>query len=283
MYLLVKGCNGFANMMSVLSVAYIFARNNNLILVIDWTHPEWKLGFDKYFVIQNCNYMSYEDFKKYYKLDKNHTFSVFPSQFKNNLFEPLFMSSPELEKENKYHEVFYPVINMFNKNKNFNEKKYDIIVFSFNWIGDNHMTFLWNNLKVNDEIKNDIQIKMNLMKKYNAIHVRHTDNKNISTIWITDYLKENINKNIFLATDNEIILNICKSIHPNIFNFTNFFEKSKPLHMQELEENKKDLVNIDTIRDMYLLINSEELKITPIKTIPYMTTYSLMANSIKNK
>ena len=62
MYLLIKGCNGFGNMMSVLSLAYEIVKNNkHLTLVIDWTHKEWILGFDRYFRLDHVKYMKYED------------------------------------------------------------------------------------------------------------------------------------------------------------------------------------------------------------------------------
>jgi hypothetical protein len=71
-------------------------------------------------------------------------------------------------------------------------------------------------------------------------------------------------------------------LHKNIINFTKFYEKGKPLHTQEKTDEEKHQINVDTICDMYILINSKELKITPIKTIPYMTTYSLLAMALKN-
>ena len=60
------------------------------------------------------------------------------------------------------------------------------------------------------------------------------------------------------------------------------YEKGKPLHIQEKTDEEKHQINIDTIRDMYILVNANELKITPIKTIPYMTTYSILAYTLRN-
>lgn len=286
-YFLVKGCNGFGNMMSILSLAHeIVQKNKSLTLVIDWTHPEWKLGFDRYYSFKKLNYMNYEEFKN---LVLKSEFKIFPENFnKDNIIKPLVEIYPSLDKENKYAEMFNPVIYNFN---GVNMKmsldttnifdNFDTFVFSYNWVGYNYIKNLWSNLKLNPELEIEINDKINSLGKYNAIHVRHTDNKNQSTTWVMDYLKENLNKKIYVATDNEIVLNICKSSHPNIINFTKFYEKSKPLHTQELQEEDKHRSNTDTIVDMYILINSGELKITPIKTVPYMTTYSLMAQSIK--
>jgi len=279
-YFLVKGCNGFGNMMSVLSLAHEIIKNNkHFTLVIDWTHPEWKLGFDKYFSFNNINYMNYNDFKK---LISEREFKIFPERFnKDNITKPLSELYPNLDKDNKYAEMFDPVINIFTGINTININIYDVLVFSYNWVGYNYIKNLWNDLKLNNELENEIKHKIKSLGNYNAIHIRHTDNKNQSTTWVMEYLKNNLDKNIYVATDNEIVLNICKSSHPNIFNFTKFYEKAKPLHIQELQEEDKNKSNTDTIIDMYILINSSELKITPIKTLPYMTTYSLMAHALK--
>ena len=272
MYLLIKGCNGFGNMMSVLSLAYEIVKNNkHLTLVIDWTHKEWILGFDRYFRLDHVKYMKYEDFKT---LDMN-KFKIFPKEFnKDNITKPLSEVFPNLDKENKYADLFNPVLQNINSNN-------DVLVFSYNWVGYEYINSLWKDLIVEQDLDMNIKNKIKSLEDYDAIHIRHTDNKNQTTQWFIDYLKNNTNKNIYIATDNEIVLNICKQIHPKIFNFTNFYEKSKPLHTQELSEMDKDKTNKDSITDMYILINSNELKITPIKTIPYMTTYSLMAVSLK--
>ena len=272
MYLLIKGCNGFGNMMSVLSLAYEIVKNNkHLTLVIDWTHKEWILGFDRYFRLDHVKYMKYEDFKT---LDMN-KLKIFPKEFnKDNITKPLSEVFPNLDKENKYAELFNPVLQNINSNN-------DVLVFSYNWVGYEYINSLWKDLIVEQDLDMNIKNKIKSLEDYDAIHIRHTDNKNQTTQWFIDYLKNNTKKNIYIATDNEIVLNICKQIHPKIFNFTNFYEKSKPLHTQELSEMDKDKTNKDSITDMYILINSNELKITPIKTIPYMTTYSLMAVSLK--
>ena len=281
-YFLVKGCNGFGNMMSVLSLAHEIVKvNKNLTLVIDWTHPEWKLGFDKYFNFKKINYMNYEEFKK---LVYETNFKIFPDIFnKDNITKPLVEIYPNLDKDNKYGETFNTVINIFNNQQfgfNYLDNN-DIFVFSYNWVGYNYIKTLWNDLILNKELEEDIKNKINSIGCYNAIHVRHTDNKNQSITWIMDYLKDNLEKNIYVATDNEIVLNICKSSHPNIFNFTKFYEKSKPLHTQELKDEDKHITNTNTIIDMHILFNSSELKISPIKTVPYMSTYSLMALALK--
>ena len=82
--LLVKGNNGFGNMISTLNFAYNLAINTNRILVIDWEHHEWKLGFDRYFSWINpniCKSMSYE---KFLSLDKS-SLTVYPPIFNSRL------------------------------------------------------------------------------------------------------------------------------------------------------------------------------------------------------
>jgi hypothetical protein len=279
MYILVKGCNGFGNMMSVLSLTYYFAKKYRATLVIDWTHPEWRLGFDKYFKLNNIKYMCYEDFKK---IIKNNNLSFYPEIFnKDNIQLPLCEILPTIDTNNVYGEIFNPVIKILNSNNNTTLNIFDIYVFSYNWLGYEYLKDLWSNLELQPTLKLEIENKINNLGEYNAMHVRHTDNKNMQSTWITDYIKENIDKKIYIATDNEMILDICKNLHPNIINFTHFYQKGKPLHLQEIDNSDKDNINIDTITDMYILINAKELKITPIKTIPYMTTYSLMALALR--
>jgi hypothetical protein len=278
MFLLVKGCNGFGNMISILNTAYQIAYKNNMILVIDWTHPEWKLGFDNYFQLNNVNYLSYDKFKQIF----NNDMKIVPEIFnKDNLFQPLCESLPTIDKDNKYAELFHPVINNLIHNQNYT-KSFDVFVFAYNWLGYNNIRILWDNLILKKELKIDIEDKIEKLGTYIGIHVRHTDNKSVSCNWATDIVKDNKDTNIYFATDNEIVLNICKSIHPKIFNFTTFYEKGQPLHTLNKTDEIKNQINIDTIRDMYILASSTILKITPIKTIPYMTTYSLLALALKN-
>lgn len=278
MFLLVKGCNGFGNMISILNTAYQIARQNNMTLVIDWTHPEWKLGFDNYFQLNNVNYISYDKFKEICKNDMNNEMKIVPDIFnKDNLFQPLCETLPNIDKDNKYAELFDPIINNL-----VNIKSYNVIVFAYNWLGYNNIKLLWNNLILKKELKVDIDSKIKQLGLYIGIHVRHTDNKNVSCNWVIDIIKDNRDKYIYIATDNELVLNICKSIHPKIFNFTTFYEKGQPLHTLNKTDEIKHQINIDTIRDIYLLASSTLLKITPVKTIPYMTTYSLLAMALKN-
>ena len=285
MYLLVKGCNGFGNLISILSYAYNIAQRMDMTLVVDWTHKEWKLCFDKYFKLKNIKTMTYNDFKVMINesYNKSINLNIYPEIFMNKdiLVDSISNTFPNIDKDNTYHEVFNPVLEIISSKEKLDHHKYDIYVLSYNWLGYDNVKTLWNNMKLNSDIKTYVDNKITSLGIYNAMHVRHTDNKNISCTWITDYVKENLNKKIYIATDNEIILNICRSIHPNIINFTQFYEKGKPLHTQEKTEDEKHQINIDTLCDMYILINANELKIPPLKTIPYMTTSSMLAMNIR--
>jgi hypothetical protein len=282
-YILLKGCNGFGNMMSVLSFAYVLAKKNNAILVIDWTHPEWKLGFDKYFKLNDVKYMQYDDFKT---IIKNNNLSIYPQIFnRDNIQLPLWEAFPSIETNNMYEEIFKPVINILNSNKDTIYDVYDVYdvyVYSYNWLGNANIKELWANLELQPTLKLEIENKITNLGEYNAMHIRHTDNKNVSCGWVTDYLKCNLDKKIYIATDNEIVLDICKKLHPNIINFTHFYEKGKPLHLQEMIESDKNNSNIDVIVDMYILINAKEIRVTSVKTVPYMTTYSIMAMALRS-
>jgi hypothetical protein len=289
MYLLVKGCNGFGNLISILSYAYSISQRTDMTLVVDWTHKEWKLGFDKYFKLKGINTMSYYDFKtminqQLNKDNKSFNLKIYPELFNNRdiLFDSIHNIFPNIDKDNTYNTIFNPVLDIITSTDNLKKHNYDIYILTYNWLGYNNAKKLWDNIVLNPEINKDIGEKIKSLGIYNAMHVRHTDNKNTSCLWVTDYIKKNVDKKIYVATDNELILNICRNLHNNIVNFTHFYEKGKPLHIQEKTDEEKHQINIDTIRDMYILVNANELKITPIKTIPYMTTYSMLAMNLRN-
>jgi hypothetical protein len=278
MFILVKGCNGFGNMMSILSFTYYLAKKHNAILVIDWEHPEWKLGFENYFKINNITYLPYSEFKI---LIENNNFPIYPPIFnKNNLCKPLIETIPTIDSANLYGDIFNPIIKSLNVDIILTPI-HSVYVLSYNWLGYEHIKDLWLNLELQPTLKLEIDKKIKDLGEYNAMHIRHTDNKNSSCSWVTEYIKNNLDKKIYIATDNEKILVICKSLHPCIKNYTHYYEVGKPLHLQELTDSDKNKINVDTITDMYILINAKELKITPYKTIPYMTTYSILALSLR--
>jgi hypothetical protein len=275
LFLLVKGINGFGNMISTLTYAFNLAQKSNRTLVIDWTHPEWKLGFDQYFQFNsNIKYMKYDKFLEYVK-GKN--ISVFPSEFKGKLDLGLIELFPKIDLEpNSYQKLFGQV------SLQVNFKKLDVVVFSYNYCGYDGIDKLFSNLILNDQLKEKIDNNITLLDKYKAIHIRHTDIKNESLLWVQEFLQQNSNINIYMATDNQQILEIYKKIHPKVFNFIKFFNPNKPLHSQELLNEEKNEVNENTIIDLMILARSQELKITPNKTIPWMSTYSLLAVNLHN-
>ena len=71
-----------------------------------------------------------------------------------------------------------------------------------------------------DELKDKIDEKIEFLNDYKSIHIRHTDIKNESLLWVQEFLKQNQNSNIYMATDNPRLLDIYKKWHPKIFNFT---------------------------------------------------------------
>jgi len=275
-YLLVKGVNGFGNMLSTLSYAFDLQQRSKRILVIDWTHPEWRLGFDKYFSFKDE--IKYESYPKFLEKIKGKKLKVYPKQFEGNLDKNLIQLFPKIDSElNAYNRLFG------DSQLNVNLKKIDVVVFSYNYCGYNGLDKLFSNLIINTELQQKIQDKILFLNLYKSIHIRHTDIKNESLRWAQNFIEENMDQNIYLATDNQSLLNCYKKIHPKIFSFTTFYSNGpncKPLHTQDLIDDEKNQVNEDTIIDLMILANSLELKITPQKTIPWMSTYSLLAISL---
>jgi hypothetical protein len=269
-YLLVKGVNGFGNMLSTLSFAFDLQQKSGRALVIDWTHPEWRLGFDKYFSFKDE--IKYESYPKFLEKIKGKKLKCYPKQFEGNLDKSLIELFPRIDSElNAYQRLFG------DSQLKVNLKKIDVIIFSYNYCGYNGLDKLFSNLIIKEELQQKIQDKILFLNSYKAIHIRHTDIHNESLKWVQNFIEENINENIYLATDNQLLLDLYKKIHPKIFSFTTFYSNGKPLHTQDLIDDEKNQVNEDTIVDLMILARSSELKITPQKTIPYMSTYSLLA------
>jgi len=269
-YLLVKGVNGFGNMISTLCYAFELAQKSGRTLVIDWLNPEWRLGFDKYFSFKDgIKYVKFTDFLEKIKGKK---LKIYPKHFEGNLDKSLIELFPQIDSEQNGYQRLFGDIQL-----NVNMKKIDVAVFSYNYCGYNGLDKLFENLIINNELKQKIDEKIRLLESYKAIHIRHTDIKNESLKWAQDFIEANLNINIYLATDNQKLLEIYKKFHPNLFSFTNFYLNDKPLHIQDVPNDDKNKINEDTISDLIILARSSELKITPQKTIPWMSTYSILA------
>lgn len=274
-YLLVKGVNGFGNMISTLCYAFELQQKSGRTLVIDWTHPEWRLGFDKYFSFKDN--IKYEEFTRFLEKIKGKKLKCYPKQFEGNLDKSLIQLFPQIDSQlNGYQRLFGDI------ELNVNLKKIDVIVFSYNYCGYNGLDKLFSSLVINEKLQQKINDRISFLNSYKAIHIRHTDIKNESLNWVLDFIQKNMNENIYLATDNQKLLEIYKKIHPMIFSFTTFYSNEKPLHIQVTTDDEKDKINEDTISDLLILARSSELKITPQKTIPWMSTYSLLAVMLHN-
>jgi len=275
-YLLVKGINGFGNMISVLNFAYHLAINTNRTLVIDWGHSEWVLGFDKYFSWVNpniCKYMKISDFLNLSELSE---LSVYPSIFNGKLDLPLNETIPDIDKggDAAYKKIFSDSITIAGLPTK------DIVVFSWNYMGYTHIKNMWKNLSFCQEISDKVVQYKLLLCRYKSIHVRHTDIRNQNLDWVFDFIENNLDKNIYVWTDNEIVLRLCRGKHSKIFNFTTFYELNKPLHNTQCGIEQRHVINTDTIVDLILLYNSDYLEITPVKTLPYMSTYSMLSKAL---
>ena len=143
MYLLVKGCNGFGNLISILSYAYNIAQRMDMTLVVDWTHKEWKLGFDGYFKLKNIKTMTYDDFK--IMVNKSINLNIYPELFNNKdiLFDSISNTFPIIDTDNMYHTIFNPVLDIITSREKIEKHIYDIYILSYNWLGYDNVKILW--------------------------------------------------------------------------------------------------------------------------------------------
>jgi hypothetical protein len=268
-YLLVKGFQGFGNMISSLNICYHLAKKHNRILVIDWKNCIWDDEFDAYMTINNIDYMSFNDF---YKQHCNNQ-SVYPVVFKGKL-----------------NAVFDTIIPKHGSKVILDPIKYipssiSIVVVALNYhkIGFQSFNAFWKNVALTKPLAETLEKYKEQLGSYKAIHIRNSDQIQTNTEWIVSFLTKNQNYKIYVATDDNNMIDFCKQYHNNIYTFTTFFNadnKDIPLHYYKCDMYKK---NCDTIIDLYLLANSLELvyaEVIVFQKVKHSSSYSILAKKI---
>ena len=270
-YILVKGTAGFGNMISSLNYCYNIALLTNRKLVIDWKHSLWNDNFNKYFILPNNIYEDYDTFMKKYKTNTN----VFPPIFINKLNKNVVDVFAKHNKEYVGWSLFPSVKKAYSN--------ITIVVMAFNFfkIGFQQFNNFWKNIKIHPNIQTIINTYKSQLVPYNSIHIRNTDQQQINTTWITNFLNTYPNKNIYVATDDKKMLELCKNTHTKIFNFTTLYDTKTPLQFIKIPNiyNK----NIETIIDIILLSQSDVYKYASkllIKGQYNSSSFSLLAQKI---
>ncbi len=269
-FLLVKGLNGFGNMISCLNICFHLANKFDRILVIDWENCIWHDTFDNYFKLINVKYMSFNEFINIHKNNKN----IYPPVFKNSLTLPFDV----VIKKHGFKKMIEP-IKYLNSN-------IDIVIISLNYhkIAFQHFNDFWKNITPTDNLLSLINSKINELGTYKAIHIRNSDQLQLNNKWIIDFLTHNQNFKIYVATDDIQMLDFCKQYHNNIYNFTNFFSstQNKPLHYLECNDYYKK--NCDAIIDLYILANSIQFvyatEIIFKNKTKHSSSYSILAQKL---
>jgi len=267
-YILVKGINGFGNMISSLNFCYHLAINTNRKLVIDWKNSIWNDEFDNYFIFNSNIYVPFTDF---ITQQKSNT-SVYPSYFINNL-------TKEIDN------AIFVDIKTLTQPLSYIKSNISIIVLAFNYhcIGFQSFNLFWNNISIIPSINSIIQSKLLELGSYKAIHIRNSDQLQLDTSWIISFLLSNKSYNIYVATDDINMVSLCKQHHDNIFSYTTFYKSDKPMHYAYCSDIYKK--NCDVIVDLYLLANSidfvyaEKIVYTKTKKI-HSSSYSILAKKI---
>lgn len=244
-YLIYLGSGGLCHCLSGLSKAIKLSIENNRILVIDTFKLksfENKLCF--FFDLNIDNLIIKYD---YYDIYDKKVLNMSVSDFKN-IYPKLIGNYYYINKHNVTNTDLI----------NYNDSIVVYCGYGGNYINPNikvnsfFKQFVKKNLKDYESIKNYISIQFrNTDKKNNHENILNKIKQHIKKI------KRNNIKNIFLATDNPIDVDIFKESLKefNIFNVCNIeYFKGKCIHYNCKDKNK---LTIDLLKDIYMILRSK--------------------------
>ena len=225
----------------------------NRILLLDMTKSCYEINFSDYFYIENCNIIY--DIYKIKNIVSNKKLSVYPKldfdlidiQDKNIVFkEPL-----EPGHINPYFRYNNIVLDLPD-----NEKEENIILTS-QWGGGKGWDFFINNVCLTETSKDICKQKL-IFNNYLCIQVRNTDYQ-CNYIQLYEENKELIHSfnEIYICTDNKLVVDYFKTKNLNIFCFTTFpTVECINLHYSNVPSNIKIQ---DVLVDIFMATNSIQI------------------------
>jgi hypothetical protein len=258
--ILIKGNEGFADRLQVVSHCIQYCLKHDAYLCIDWRDNMWgqnKYDFFDFFDILGVKIMNLDDVVKY----ANKGASIIPNNVSINLIEAIPTKIIGFE---------YSLPNEI-LNNGFKRIDSDIIVFNTSKHRNYYRNNLLKNLILKPHISQIIKDKLkDIQFPYNMVHLRGTDRMESNTHDIlinTLYNKFinnkniNINDNVYIISDSKILIQLWMKKHPQskVFNPFNTLLRinnitNKATHkFTEIELRKhyidKFNLNIDTLTD----------------------------------
>lgn len=245
---------GFNDILNQINICYQYSIKHDRTLLIDCS-KNYIFDFSKFFTLTERNVIcDNATVRKILKSIRKEKKSIYPQVLQDAILD---YKSEYKDGCFRYRDT--PLRTLHNPKNIEDIDNYDLIVHDACGGG-----------KDSYQIINILQIKKNILslikkyfdrieKPYLSIHVRNTDIK-------TDYVnlfKKNEDiiykyKNVFLSTDSIEVLNFFREKYADkkMFYFTKLKEKNKPLHY---EINKKNPIFFDALRDLFLLVNGDDL------------------------
>jgi hypothetical protein len=252
-----------------------YCKIKNRKLIIDFKNSQYKINLSEYFHFENENIIY--DYNFIEKEFHNNKFSVF-----NNLdicdiincFQKDYTNHNKPTSKLKYLPnkpyFSYNDIDLLLPDKDINE---DIIIHTRTGGGGNYFPWMYqgfyffrDHIILKNNFKDLIKEKIKLLNdNYLAIHIRNTDIKcDYKMIYVDNKNIIDSFKQIYLCTDNEVVLNYYKKLNLNILNFTTFPDKNlygnyenQSLHSCKNIDNNTRF--IDLFVDIFIATKSEIL------------------------
>ena len=252
-YLLFVPHGGLNDCFTMTARAINYCRDNNRILLLDYTNSPYKINFSDYlYFSDDMDIEIISDSNVIRELISNNNFSVYPKQFDLKCF---MENNIDVKYTPKGYLLNNEVLLEFPK-----MKLEEDIVFHTNCGGGMAGFKLFRNLKLKNKLKKVINDKLKLLKnEYASVQVRNTD-------YVCKYQdqyhrhKEELFKSkdcVYVATDNKDVLDFFKSKGLKIFNFTTFpSTKFINLFVSDVDSHTKFC---DVFVDIFALTKSQHL------------------------
>lgn len=290
-FCLVKGKEGFGDRLQCLLEAVIYADKTNRHLVLDWRDDDWchdkTEDVSKYFTIEGNSEFTRDNFFEYYEQNKE-DMTVAPRDWVDKITDVDYQKYVHRKKLHfgRGNQILYKIAT-----QGIDDFPHDIVVYPF--AGNRSWSWKYiSKIKLSSMIETEIMctyLKMNIVpRKYNVVHMRGG-----SKSWNDGYvgqkrLREKINKKfptkdsyfdflylkyskldtslpLLLLTDYEPMATEwierykCGAVIPGTNN--SFFKKcgTHKIKPEEMMGLSKQTLNVETLRDFSMMINSNAL------------------------